>query len=412
MFLTALDIGSSQIKSLVAEIRKDGRLSLLGVLKTPSAGIRKGEMVSFDDAVRSLNQAIHEIKQLNKSAVKNIFINASGENINLQNSRGIVAVSRADNEIYGEDIERAVKASQAVNIGPNRMILHTLTSEFIVDGVRNINDPLGMTGNRLEVNSLIIDAFKPVVNNLIRAVEAAGGKVGGLLYSPLAASRSCLSKAQKELGVVMIDIGFGTTGISVYEENKILQAKVFPVGAGNITNDLAIGLKCPINVAETIKLSFGSALAKDVSSGKEKIDLHEIDKNLKSMISRRFISEIIEIRLAEIFEFVNNELKLIGKMAQLPAGAVIVGGGAKMPGLAELAKQELKLSAQIASPEIGEFELINADFENQLDDPEFAEAVGLLLEGRDQSLKDAQWSIGDKFSKFSTIRKILKHFTP
>jgi cell division protein FtsA len=330
-----------------------------------------------------------------------------GSNVKLQNSRGIVAVSRADSEIYSEDIERVIKASQAINLGPNRMILHTITQEFIVDGINDIVDPLGMVGNRLEVNTLIIDAFKPTVNNLVKAVEAVGAKVGGLIYNPLASSRSVLTKAQKELGVVMIDIGFGTTGISVYEENKLLSVSVFPIGASNITNDLAIGLKCPIKTAEEIKLSFGSALARE-SSNKEKIELHQLDEALKSAVSKRFISEIIEIRLAEIFEFVNNELKALGKLGELPAGAVLTGGGAKMKGIAELAKHELKLPIQIGIPEFPEIEIINDDLRTEIEDAEFSAVVGLLLWGAERSHKEANW-VG---TKKGWLSKVFKYFLP
>ncbi len=407
MFITALDLGTSQIRALVAEAKKDGQLSLLGVFKTPSLGIRKGEIVSVNDAVSVLNRLFNEVRQIDKAALKNIFVNVGGSHARLQNSRGIIAVSRADNEIYSDDIDQVIKASQAINLGPNRMILHTITREFTVDGIGGISDPLGMAGSRLEVNSLIIDAFKPTINNLIKAVEAAGGKIGGLIYNPLAASRSILSKTQKELGAVAVDIGFGATSMAAYEEDKLLCASVFPVGSSNITNDLAVGLKCPIKTAETIKLSYGSAFPKEISN-KEKIALEQIDDSLKSTVSKRFVSEIIESRLAEIFEFVNNELKLVGKSGQLPAGAVITGAGAKIPDIVELAKQELKLPVQLGIPDFSAVESINAEFENQLEDLEFAAAIGLLLWGVDQVLENQGWAP----TKTGWLGKILKHFLP
>ncbi len=417
MYLTALDFGSSQIKVLVAETKKNGQLSLSAVFKMPSTGLRKGEIVTFDEAVQALKRAVDEIKKINKAAAKNIFINVGGSNVKLQNSRGIVAVSRADSEIYSEDIDRVIKASQAINLGPNRMILHTITREFIVDGIGDIIDPLGMVGNRLEVNTLIIDAFKPTVNNLIKAIEAVGAKAGGLIYSPLASSRSVLTKAQKELGVVLIDIGFGTTSMAVYEEDKLLSTVVFPVGASNITNDLAIGLKCPIKTAEAIKISFGSASTKEISS-KEKIDIQQIEESpdlaanptknsISNGVSRKFISEIIEIRLDEILECVNNELKSLGKAGQLPAGAVLTGGGAQMSGIAELAKRELKLPVQIGLPEFSGIDA-SGDLGSQLEDPEFSVATGLLLCGLEQSVKETSW-VG---TKKGLLPKILKHFLP
>ncbi len=407
MYITTLDIGSSQIKTLTAEARKDGKLALVGVFKTPSEGIRKGEIVSIEDATRSINSALAEIRHFNKAALKNIFVNIGGSNVKIHNSRGIIAVSRADNEISQDDIDRVMKASQAINLSPNRMILHTLAREFIIDNINDIKEPLGMIGTRLEVNTLIIDAFTPVIKNLIKCIETVGGSLGGLIYGPLAASRSVLTKNQKDLGVVLIDIGFGTTGMAVYEEGNLLNASVFPVGTGNITNDLAIGLKCSIETAEKIKLSFGSALAREISS-KEKIDIGQIDESVKSSPSRKFISEIIEIRLAEIFEFVNNELKLIGKAGQLPAGVVLCGSGAKMPGIIELAKRELKLPVQIGVPETNELELTNAEFGSQIEDPEFATAVGLLFWGNNQIIKNGNWLPIKKFS----LKNIFKYFKP
>ncbi len=407
MYITALDLGSSQIKAIVAEAQRDGQLSLLGVFKIPSTGLRKGEISTFEETVQSLKSAFKEIRQINKSALRNIFVNVGGSNIKIQNSRGIVAVSRPDNEIYTEDIERVIKASQAINLGPNRMILHTITREFIVDGIGDIIDPLGMVGSRLEVNSLIVDAFKPSVNNLVKAIEIMGGKVGGLIYNPLASGRSVLSKNQKDLGVVLIDIGFGTVSMAVYEESKLVSAAVYPLGASNITNDLAIGLRCPIKTAESIKISYGAARSKEIST-KEKVELHQLDETLKSIVNRRFISEIIEIRLAEIFELINNELKSLGKHGQLPAGAVITGGGAKMNGILELAKQELRLPIQISAPSFSEIEFLNEETRKQVEEPEFSVSAGLLLLGLEETLRGSSWLP----TRSGWLGKILGHLLP
>lgn len=397
MLLTALDFGSHQLKGVVAEITRDGKITVLKVFKKPSLGIRKGEIAVLEEATHALHQALHEVKRFNRAALKHIFINVNGNSVHLQASRGIVAVSRPDNEILEEDVTRVIKASQAITISPNRMILHTITREYIVDGVRDIADPLGMIGNRLEVNSLIVDAFRPSVNNLIKCVELSMGRIGGLVYGPLAASRAVLTKNQKELGVVMIDVGFGTTSIAVYEEDRLTHANVIPIGSGHVTNDLAIGLRCPINIAERIKLSFGSALSKDVSN-KDKIDLRQIDDQLKSVVSRRFIAEIIEVRLEEILDFINNELRVIGKLGQLPAGAVFTGGGSRMQGFLELAKQELKLPVQIGVSELPDVEFSNVELEEKVDGPEFAVAAGLLLLAHEQLFKET--------SRFLPSRKL------
>ncbi len=371
------------MKAVVGELKNDGQLSVVKILKTPSGGMRKGNIDDLSELTRSLNMMFGEIKKISRNAARDIFVNVGGADTRVQSSRGIVAVSRADYEIHQDDVDRAVQASQAINLPPNRMVLHAITREFIVDNVGDIRDPLGMIGNRLEVNSLIIDAFSPYVKNLTKCVEMAGSTVGGLIFSPLASARAVLSKNQKDLGVALIDIGFGTTSLCVYEENKLIHAAVFPVGSGNITNDLAIGLKTSVDAAEAVKLTFGSASPKGIS-GRENIDLKKIDPNARNNVSRRFIADIIEVRLAEIFEFVNNELKLINKSGKLPVGAILVGGGSKMPGLVDLAKDELGLPAQVGIPDVSALDMPNGELSLQAEDPEFSSAIGLILWGRDR----------------------------
>lgn len=387
-FITGLDIGSQSIKAAIAEVKSDGQASLVKLIKTPSGGMRKGAVDDLAEMTRALNVMFGEIKKVSRNALKTIYLNVGGSDIRVQSSKGIVAVSRADNEIYQDDVDRAVQASQAINLPSNRMILHAIVREFIVDGVGDIRDPLGMIGNRLEVNSLIIDAFAPSIRNLTKCAEMAGATVSGLIFSPLASGQAVLSKNQKELGVAVIDIGFGTTSLCVYEENKLLHSAVFPIGSGNITNDLAIGLKTSIDAAEVVKLTFGAASLKG-ASGREQIDLKRIDPNVRNNVSRRFIIDVMEGRLAEIFEFVNNELKLIGRAGRLPVGAVLVGGGAKLPGMIDFVKDELKLPAQIGIPEMSSLEVPSGEMSLQTEDPEFVCSLGLLLWGRDRLYGEA-----------------------
>ncbi|OGY64526.1 MAG: cell division protein FtsA [Candidatus Harrisonbacteria bacterium RIFCSPLOWO2_02_FULL_41_13b] len=405
-YIVGLDIGSQNIKAAVAELRKDGKPYLIRVFKSPSEGIRKGTIAEVGEATRSISHVLSEVKKISKSAIKNIYLGVGSHDSKVLFSKGVAAVSRANSEIYKDDIDRVIEASRAIKDINNRMMLHLITQEFIVDGVGDIRDPIGMIGNRLEVNSLIIDAFEPAIKNITRCVEIAGGDVAGLIFSPLASSRSVLTKNQKELGVVLIDIGFGKTSISVYEENKLLHTAIFPVGSGNVTNDLAIGVKSSIVAAEMIKFSFGSALAKDVPS-REMIDFKKIDPAARGTVSRRFIAEIIEMRLAEIFEFVNNELKRIGRSGQLPAGAVLVGAGAKIPAIVDLAKQELGLSVQVGVPDVSGFNL-GAELSVQIEDPEFACVVGLVGMGLDKTEVPA----GQSFLPRNFFRNLLKYFMP
>lgn len=404
-FVTGLDIGTGFIKVGVAENR-NGRPVLRAVFKELSFGLRRGAIIDLGEASQAIARALAGVKKISKAAAKNIYVNIGTPQAKTQGSRGIVAVSRADTEIYTDDIDRAVKASQAVNLDPNRTIIHNITREFIVDGIGDIGDPLGLSGSRLEVSSLIIDAFSPHIKNIVRAVEIAGGEVSGLVFGPLVAGRSALSKGQKDLGVVLIDIGAGTTGMVVYEENKLIHVGKFPVGSGHISTDLAIGLKIPVAAAETLKLNFGYALAREVGH-KDFVDLKKFYPEARGTVSRRFIAEIIEARLAEIFDFVNNELKSLGKSARLPGGAVIVGGGAKMPGLTELVKQELKLTSQIGFALEEGWLSEGSAFGDFLEDPEFVVALGLVLWGADEE----GWKGKNMFSGFK-IKNFIKNFLP
>ncbi|MBI4094580.1 MAG: cell division protein FtsA [Candidatus Liptonbacteria bacterium] len=405
-FLVGLDVGTSAIKVAVAERQKDGRPILRSVFKEPSAGLRRGVVVDIGEASQAISRALKEVRKFSRRTLSNLYVSVGSPQINAEQSRGIAAVSRVDAEIYQDDVDRVVRASQALTLGQNRMILHNVIREFIVDGVGDITDPLGLSGNRLELNTLIVNVFTPHVKSLMRAIELGGGQVGGLVLGPLAASRAVLSKSQKDLGVVLIDVGFGTTAMSVYEEDKLIGTSIFPVGAGNITKDLAVGLKISVPIAENLKVSCGYAIAREVSM-KESVELSRFLKEAKEVASRRFIAEIIESRLAEICEFVNNELKSLGKSGRLPGGATLVGGGAKLPGLTALIKRELKLSSQIGVAIDAEWATDNKDFSEFFEDPEFVTAFGLILWGTEQE----RWRPMSPLSRFS-VKNIVRYFLP
>ncbi|MEK7094067.1 MAG: cell division protein FtsA, partial [Patescibacteria group bacterium] len=302
--ITGIDIGTSEIKVVVAENR-NGHPNVLKVFKELSLGLKKGAVTDLTETVQALSRVFPQIRDVSKSAVKNIYVNIGTAQVRAQHSRGVAAVSRADSEIYQDDIDRVIRASQILNLGSNRMIVHTITKEFIVDGVPDITEPVGLGGSRLEVTTLVIDAFEPHVKSLIKAIQLNGGFIKGMAFDPLISARAALSKVQKDLGTVVIDIGHGTTGMVVYEENKLLGAAVFPVGAANITNDIAIGLKIPVAAAESIKLNYGYAVASDVGA-RDTVDLKKICGEGYGVISRRLLSEIIQARVAEILEFVQS----------------------------------------------------------------------------------------------------------
>lgn len=405
----ALDPGSQHVKVAIAEVRDKGKASIARLFTVPSAGIRKGGVDDLVGAVRSMSAVFHEVRRTHPESIKHIFLGIGSPTIKVQASKGIVAVSRADYKIYQDDIDRVTQASQAVNLLPNRVVVHSLTNQFVVDGVTDITDPLGMVGNRLELNSLIIDVFSPALKNLEKCVEMSGGRISGIILNTLASSRAVLSRNQKELGVAVIDIGFATTGVAAYEEGKLVHTAIIPIGSGHITNDVAIGLKISIEAADSIKLNFGHALSKEVSSN-DKVDLKKIDPKFKNIVSRRYISEIIEVRLAEIFEFVQNELKSIKKGGELPAGVVITGGGAKLSGIVDLARQELRLPAELGEIKINPFIEGGEEIRELIEDPEFACAVGLLLFGHDQMVAGSN-GLRMK-APMSILKKLIDYFTP
>lgn len=399
--ITAIDIGSSHVKALVAERKKDGTFSILTAFRQPSAGIRRGVIVDIEEATAVLRRIALDLQKISRRVTQNVFVNVQSEQVKARPSRGIAAVARADQEIQEDDIERVVQASRAIKLSPNHLVLHNIVREYFVDDVGDISDPLGMTGNRLEVSTLIVEAFAPQVNLLVKNLERVGLRVGGIIFNPLASARAVLSKQQKDLGVLLIDFGFGTTSLAVYEENKVIHAKTLPVGSGYITNDIAIGLKTSIGAADKLKVTYGFAVAKDVSR-KDVVRLAEVDPGNDGEISRRFLSEIIEVRLAEILDLVNNELKALGKNVQLPGGVVVTGGGTKLPGMTELVRQELKLPVQIGFPDLSNFEILNPTHRELLDDPECATVVGLaawgILQGERRGTENGQ---SKTFSKTS-----------
>ncbi len=402
--ILGLDIGSETIKAVIAEPLPSGKIILHTGITHPSRGLRRGTVVDMEAAAQSVAGVLEKVRNISKLAHKNIYLRVGGSDVRVQTSRGVTAVSRANSEIHKDDVERVIEASRALNLPPNREILHAIVKEYIVDGVGDIQDPLGMVGTRLEVISLIVDAFQPSVRNLSKCVELAGGSWGGLIFGPLSSAQAVLTKSQKELGVVSIDIGYGTTGIAVYEESKLLHTKMFPIGAGHVTSDLAVALKVPVEVAETVKLSYGYALAKGIS-GRDTVDLSKIDRNVKGSPSRRFIAEVINSRMSEICELISGELVNIGKDRMLPAGVVVTGGGAKLPGIVDLIRDELKLATQIGLPSQLVFETNSQRVVEFLESPEHASVLGLVLWSGDLR------GVGSSSTRSSVLR-FLRSFSP
>ncbi len=416
MFITALDLGSSHIKGVVAEIKKNGSLAIIKTIKKESRGIKKGEIVYPEETVKSLFEALNDIKHFDKRCLKNLVFGVSGIKIRFHLSRAAVSIPRPDFEILPEDVERVIRESMAVNLPTGWQIIHSFPREFIIDDIEvDDTNVVGLSGKKLEANVILISVFSSIYKNFIKLAQLVLGKRsdfdGSIIFTPLACERAVLSKNQKELGVILIDIGFGTTSFVVYQDGKMMLARVLPVGSGNITNDLAIGLKCSIEAAENIKRSVGCAYARDVSA-KDKIDLSEYEEGLSTQVSRKYIAEIIEARVREIISLIQEELRTLGPAGKLPAGAIITGGGARLSGIAEVVREELKFPTHIGFPNMKEFEITSTHIADEIDSPEMAAACGLVLTRYDLiSKKGSQFSFGSK-SQYNLnepwFRKIFK----
>ncbi len=402
---TGLDIGTSNTRVVVASYKEgEEKPKIIGVGEAPSSGMRKGVVVDIDEVTESIKKAVEQASLSSGFPIDHIYLSIGGNHISVRENKGLVAVSRADQEVSEEDISRVIDSASAISLPPNREIIHVIPKTFKLDNEEDIQDPLGMTGARLEVDTIIIDGLAPHIKNLTKCVSGLGIKIDGLALNVLAASQSVLSKRQKELGVLVLDLGGGTASMVVYEEGKLLHAHILPVGSSHITNDIAIGLRTTIDLAERVKLQYGVALPSEIKK-KETINLSELDENEEGEIDRREVAKIIEARVCEIFDLVNRELKKIGKQKLLPAGVILVGGGSLLPNIVDLAKQELGLPAEIGIP--SEVEGIMEG----IDDPAFATATGLVLWGLKMRKGINQKSILSEISSASTtINKIKGWF--
>jgi len=402
--IVGLDIGTSSIKAVVVEPR-EGALRILAVFKEPTHGVRRGVITDTAEVAHALTKIFSDIRKVSRAGVKNVYTSIGTPHVKSQMSKGLVTVSRADNEIYEEDLDRVIHSSKTgAALGLNRTIVYHEPREYVVDGVGEIFDPLGLNGSRLEVNSLLVDAFSPHVNDLARVIQMGGGNVIDLALAPIVAARSALTRRQRELGTMIVDIGAATTGIGIYEEDKLIGVCILPVGAANVTNDIAIALKIPVDIAEQVKLQYGYAIEKEIGP-RDAIDLKKLYPEARGIVSRRLVGQVIEMRLAEILDLVNNELKVAGKSGQLPGGAVLVGGGAKLPGITELVRQELRLASQIGLSG-GEEWKENDSFIEHLEDPELVTAFGLALRGMDKIRG------GTKKSFWRPRSSFLRYFLP
>jgi cell division protein FtsA len=367
-----LDIGTTKITAVVAEAAADDGIHFLGIGTAPSDGLKRGVVVNLERTVRSIQHAVAEAERVSGRTIRSVHAGISGDHIRGINSRGVIAVARKDAEIRAGDVARVIEAAKAVAIPTDREILHVLPQEYIVDDQDGIRDPIGMSGVRLEAEVHIITGAVAACRNLIRAAERAGLEVDELVLEPLASANAVLTADDREMGVALLDIGGGTTDVAVFFEGSVRHTAVIGLGGANITNDLAIGLRTPVERAEALKLSYGCALTSMVRP-EETVRVPSVGGRADRDISRHMLAMMIEPRAEEIFAHANKEVRRHHVADLLGAGVVLTGGASALPGMPELAEQIFDLPVRRGAP-VG-----FSGLTEEICNPRFATGVGLAI---------------------------------
>ena len=373
--VVGLDLGTTKVCTIISEIGESGQIDIVGVGKSPSTGLRKGVVVNLEDTVRSIEKSVREAELMAGVEVSGVYTGIAGSHVHGLNSRGVVAVSRIDREITKGDIGRVIDAASAVAIPLNQQILHILPQEFTIDDSDGIVDPIGMSGVRLEAEVHIITAATTAAQNVIKSINRSGLEVDDVVLESLASSYAVLSDDEKDLGVVLVDIGGGTTDIAVFVKGSIWHTSVLPVGGDQITNDIAVGLRTPISEAEDLKIKFGCALTSMVEADEE-LDVQSVGGRRPRNLPRGVLAEVIEPRVEEIMTMINREIRKSGYEEWISAGVVLTGGASAMEGMVEQGENIFKLPVRVATPQENIGGLTDV-----VNNPIYSTGVGLVLYG-------------------------------
>jgi len=372
--ITGLDIGTTKVCAVIGQINELGRIDIIGVGTAPSFGLRKGVVVNIDNTVKSISKAIEEAELMAGVEVESVYTGIAGGHIKGINSRGVVAISSRTHEITQADVDRVVDAARAISIPIDREVIHVIPQEFIVDDQDGIKDPVGMSGIRLEAEVHIITGAVSSIENIIKSVHRAGYEVEDIVLEPLASAEAILTNEEKELGVVLVDLGGGTTDIIMFLNGSIWHTGIIALGGNHVTNDIAIGLRTPAQSAEIIKKKYGCAYT-DMVDPQEVIEVPAVGGRAPKKVSRKFLSEIIQPRMEEILGLVQREIKISGFDELIAAGAVVTGGGSLLEGTVELAEKVLEIPVRLGIPEkVG-------GLSDTVNTPLYATGVGLVLYG-------------------------------
>ncbi len=373
--VVALDIGTSKIAAIVAELKPEGGFEIIGMGSHPSRGLRKGVVVNIETTVNAIQRALEEAELMANCKIREVYTGIAGNHIRSFNSQGMVAIK--DKEVTQMDIDRVIETAKAVQIPNDQQILHVLNQEFIIDGQEDVREPLGMSGVRLEVKVHMVTGAVSAAQNIVKCVRRCGLEVNDLILQPLASAVAVLSEDEKDLGVCLIDIGGGTTDIAVFTHGAIRHTAVIPIAGDQITNDIAMALRTPTKDAEDIKQHFGSALSQ-LADPQEMVDVPGVGDRSSRQLSRKTLAEVIEPRVEELYSLVQTELRRSGYEELLSSGVVLTGGSSAMQGMVELGEEIFHMPVRIGLPQYtgGLAEVVHS--------ARYATGVGLLISGANE----------------------------
>jgi cell division protein FtsA len=398
--LVGLDIGTSKVVALVAELSPEGQFNVLGLGQTSSKGLKKGVVVNIEATVQSIQKALEEAELMSDRRIIQVFTGIAGNHIVSFNSSGMVAIR--DKEVGAGDVERVLETAKAINIPTDQQILHILIQEFILEGQEDVREPIGMSGLRLEVKVHIVTGAVSAAQNIVKCVRRCGLEVNDLILQPLASSLAVLTDDEKELGVVLIDIGGGTTDIAIYSQGSIRHTAVIPIAGDQITNDIAMALRTPTIEAEDLKIHHGVA-KQELADATAMIDVPGVGDREPRPMSKQALAAVIEPRVEELFTLVRNIVRESGYEDMVSSGIVLTGGTSMMPGMVELAEQVFLKHARIGSPEY------RGHLHEVLRSPRYSTGLGLLMEGQAQLMRGRRSLQGGNFQ--GVVSRMKEWFT-
>jgi cell division protein FtsA len=377
--IVGLDIGTSKIVAIVAEVAPDGSLNIVGLGSQPSRGLKRGVVVNIEATMASIQRVLEEAEVMADCRIAEAYTGVAGSHIRSLNSSGMVAIK--EKEVTHADIDRVIETAKAIAIPNDQQILHILPQEFIIDGQEDVREPLGMSGVRLEVKVHIVTGAVSAVENIVKCVRRCGIEVKDVILQPLASARAVLNDDEKDLGVCLMDIGGGTTDIAVFSGGAIRHTAVIPIAGDQITNDIAMTLRTPTKEAEELKLRHGCAL-RQLANPNDIVEVPGVGERGPRKLSRQMLAEVIEPRVEELYTLVQAELRRSGFEELLSSGIVVTGGTALLSGIVELGEEVFHLPCRVGVP------AYTGGLADVVRSPRYATAVGLLLEGRDNYLRE------------------------